>query len=70
MHRLGRGTSGVLICACSEAARSKLSRDFVDHGAANQGRLRKVYRTLVQGLVPADQVGAGVPLRNLPKSGG
>ncbi|KAL4448556.1 hypothetical protein ABPG75_005775 [Micractinium tetrahymenae] len=69
VHRLGRGTSGVLICACSEAARSKLSRDFVDHGAANQGRLRKVYRTLVQGLVDADQGNIDVPIGRMEYPG-
>ena len=33
-------------------------RDFVEHGGPNSGCLRKVYRTLVQGLVAADEVGA------------
>ncbi|WIA33609.1 hypothetical protein OEZ86_006733 [Tetradesmus obliquus] len=28
VHRLGRGTSGVLLCSCSLAARQKLCRDF------------------------------------------
>eukprot|EP00882_Tetradesmus_deserticola_P018339 GHRQ01019698.1.p1 GENE.GHRQ01019698.1~~GHRQ01019698.1.p1 ORF type:complete len:307 (+),score=69.96 GHRQ01019698.1:351-1271(+) len=28
VHRLGRGTSGVLLCSCTVAARQKLCRDF------------------------------------------
>lgn len=66
VHRLGRGTSGVLLCACSEAARSALSREFAEHGLErglehgllkDRGRMRKVYRALVQGLVEQDEVG-------------
>ncbi|KAI7845081.1 hypothetical protein COHA_001446 [Chlorella ohadii] len=66
VHRLGRGTSGVLICACSPEARRKLSRDFVEHGGPNSGCLRKVYRALVQGVMPADEGDVEAPIGRMP----
>jgi 23S rRNA pseudouridine1911/1915/1917 synthase len=43
IHRLGRGTSGIVLFARSQAARRRLSADL------RLGRLRKTYRTLVSG---------------------
>lgn len=43
VHRLGRGTSGILICARSGRARSLLSAQFRDETARAEGRLRKIY---------------------------
>ena len=50
VHRLGRGTSGLLLLARSERARDRLSRQFRDGAARGDNRnfpLRKVYRALV-----------------------
>lgn len=46
VHRLGRGTSGVLLCACSPLARRQLSEDFSDATCRTSGVLRKIYRAL------------------------
>lgn len=43
LHRLGRATSGIVLFACSARARRKLSADL------RSGRVRKVYRALVDG---------------------
>jgi 23S rRNA-/tRNA-specific pseudouridylate synthase len=58
LHRLGRGTSGLLLCACSPQARRQLSAAFADHDGKLAGSgLRKVYRALVSGLLADDEVG-------------
>ena len=43
LHRLGRGTSGVMLLAKTETAKSKLSRDF------RNGEIHKCYRALAVG---------------------
>ncbi len=43
IHRLGRGTSGLLLLAKTEAAKSKLSRQFRDR------KIQKTYRALASG---------------------
>ena len=43
MHRLGRGTSGMVLFALTPSARSALARDF------RNGRIEKTYRALVTG---------------------
>lgn len=43
LHRLGRGTSGLLLFALSDRARRALAADW------REGRVSKVYRALVQG---------------------
>lgn len=43
MHRLGRGTSGTVLFAVTDSARSALARDF------REGRIEKTYRALVTG---------------------
>lgn len=43
VHRLGRGTSGVVLCACSPRARRSLA------DAWRSGRVTRVYRALVVG---------------------
>jgi 23S rRNA pseudouridine1911/1915/1917 synthase len=53
VHRLGRGTSGVLVCARSAASRAWLSRRLRDSTSTPGPGCRKVYRTLLQpGLLP------------------
>jgi 23S rRNA pseudouridine1911/1915/1917 synthase len=43
MHRLGRGTSGLLLLAKTEVAKSSLSRQFRDR------KIQKIYRALATG---------------------
>jgi len=46
VHRLGRGTSGVLLFARSALARRQLAADFRDSTRRASGSLRKIYRAL------------------------
>ena len=46
VHRLGRGTSGVVLFARSAMARSQLAGDFRDVTHRAAGALRKIYRAL------------------------
>jgi len=46
VHRLGRGTSGVLLFARSALARRRLAEDFRDATRRDSGSLRKIYRAL------------------------
>ena len=46
VHRLGRGTSGVLLLARSALARRQLAGDFRDATRRASGTLRKIYRAL------------------------
>jgi 23S rRNA pseudouridine1911/1915/1917 synthase len=50
VHRLDRGTSGVLVVAVSDEAHRHLSAQFHDH------RVERIYRTLVRG-VPREEEG-------------
>lgn len=47
VHRLDRGTSGLLVVAKNDAAHKSLSKQFAAHGA--DGRLMRVYLALVWG---------------------
>ena len=49
IHRLGRGTSGIVVFARSAQARRQLAADM------RQGRLRKTYRALASGTSMADE---------------
>lgn len=49
IHRLGRGTSGVIVLAKTEKARSKLSKALRDR------RIQKRYRALVAGIPDSDR---------------
>ena len=51
IHRLGRGTSGLLLLARSQLAKSHLSRQMRDTTGQGEGKISKVYRVLVTGLV-------------------
>lgn len=46
VHRLGRGTSGVLLCARAPLARRQLAENFRDATCRTAGSLRKIYRAL------------------------
>jgi len=56
LHRLGRGTSGVMLFARSHTARRALSADM------RSGRLRKTYRALVEGTQMADEFVVEAPI--------
>ncbi|MEL6470707.1 MAG: RluA family pseudouridine synthase [Cyanobacteria bacterium J06623_4] len=58
VHRLGRGTSGVLLIAKSQQARASLSRQFREHTirsdiSASQQTFLKTYRALIGPTTPA-----------------
>ena len=63
VHRLGRGTSGVLVCARRPASRAWLSRCLRDSTATAGDGCRKVYRTLLQPGRLALEVGDALELR-------
>ncbi|THU56901.1 hypothetical protein C4D60_Mb11t22100 [Musa balbisiana] len=66
VHRLGRGTSGILLCAKTKLAKTRLSAYFAN-GTAFAGddggemelskarRISKVYRALVAGVIERDE---------------
>jgi 23S rRNA pseudouridine1911/1915/1917 synthase len=56
MHRLGRGTSGVVLFARTELARRGLAAEWRDR------RVGKLYRALVQGVVARDAFTVDVPI--------
>ncbi len=56
LHRLGRGTSGLVLFARTEVARRELSKAWRDHD------LRKVYRAWVAGHPEADAFTVEVPI--------
>ncbi len=52
IHRLGRGTSGLLLLARSQLAKSHLSRQMRNSTIKQENRqINKIYRVLVSGLV-------------------
>lgn len=60
VHRLGRGTSGVVLFARTAQARKAL------HGAFRRGELRKIYRALASGSPERDQFSIDVPIGPIP----
>ncbi|MCM2255671.1 MAG: RluA family pseudouridine synthase [Vicinamibacteria bacterium] len=56
LHRLGRGTSGLLLFALSDRARRALAADW------RTGRVRKVYRALAQGSPDRDEWSIDAPI--------
>ncbi|XP_042503402.1 RNA pseudouridine synthase 5 [Macadamia integrifolia] len=68
VHRLGRGTSGILLCAKSKLAKARLAAYFAD-GTSVIGnkrvtnmelgikrRITKIYRALASGIIDKDEV--------------
>ncbi|XP_043696611.1 RNA pseudouridine synthase 5 isoform X2 [Telopea speciosissima] len=68
VHRLGRGTSGILLCAKSKLAKARLAAYFAD-GTSTIGnkretnmdlgvkrRITKIYRALASGIIDKDEV--------------
>jgi 23S rRNA pseudouridine1911/1915/1917 synthase len=60
IHRIGRGTSGIVLFAKTFAAKRTLSEDFF------HGRIRKVYRTLVKGTEMEDTFIVESPIGKVP----
>ncbi|NJN01798.1 MAG: RluA family pseudouridine synthase [Leptolyngbyaceae cyanobacterium SL_1_1] len=65
IHRLGRGTSGLLLLARSPRARSHLSQQM-RHSTAGQRPMHKVYRALVQGQISGDRFTIDQPIGKIP----
>ncbi|KAK4279704.1 hypothetical protein QN277_011440 [Acacia crassicarpa] len=71
VHRLGRGTSGILLCAKTKLAKAQLASYFADgtsHIERNRdpnkqhGKITKIYRALVSGIVDNDKVTIKQPI--------
>ncbi|KAI3983406.1 hypothetical protein MKX01_013473 [Papaver californicum] len=72
VHRLGRGTSGILLCAKSKLAKTRLSMYFADGTAIIRekntntelgGRkISKLYRALATGIIDKDEVVISQPI--------
>ncbi|XP_058110060.1 RNA pseudouridine synthase 5 isoform X3 [Magnolia sinica] len=68
VHRLGRGTSGILLCAKTKLARARLAAYFADGTAVvrenrisdvelgTTRRISKIYRALATGIIDEDEV--------------
>jgi len=67
IHRLGRGTSGILLLGRSQLAKSNLSAQM-RHNTTEQGisQLNKVYRVLVQGNSICDRLTIKQPIGKIP----
>ncbi|MCA9503122.1 MAG: RluA family pseudouridine synthase [Spirochaetaceae bacterium] len=61
VHRLDRGTSGVMVVAKDDAAHQHLSRQFAEHS------IERVYRTFVRGLPGADSGRIDRPIGRHPR---
>ncbi|KAK7279678.1 hypothetical protein RJT34_24735 [Clitoria ternatea] len=72
VHRLGRGTSGILLCAKTKLARARLASYFADGTShigeksrdINQefGKIAKIYRALASGIIDNDKVTINQPI--------
>ncbi|KAL3523445.1 hypothetical protein ACH5RR_016279 [Cinchona calisaya] len=74
VHRLGRGTSGILLCAKTKFAKSRLAAFFADGTSAigdkrynnaelnTRRKISKIYRALASGVIDQDQVVIDQPI--------
>lgn len=60
LHRLGRGTSGLVLFSRTAGARAALSRDW------REGRVQKTYRALAQGVAGQDEYKITTPIGPVP----
>jgi 23S rRNA pseudouridine1911/1915/1917 synthase len=60
MHRLGRGTSGLVLLARTKAARRYVGAEW------RAGRVEKTYRALAAGVVSADSLTIDCPIGPVP----
>ncbi|GAB4854921.1 hypothetical protein Ancab_023510 [Ancistrocladus abbreviatus] len=68
VHRLGRGTSGILLCAKTKLAKTRLAAYFADATSVlrvkkdmnvelgMERRITKIYRALVSGMIDIDEI--------------
>ena len=67
IHRLGRGTSGILLLGRSPLAKSSLAAQIRRSTIGqNKSHLNKVYRVLVQGNVKCDRLTIKQPIGKIP----
>ncbi|XP_076896374.1 RNA pseudouridine synthase 5-like [Bidens hawaiensis] len=74
VHRLGRGTSGILLCAKTKVAKTRLAALFADsltkslcgrkvNNEVNKvGKMSKIYRALASGIISEDEVVIDEPI--------
>ncbi|KAI7738793.1 hypothetical protein M8C21_021090 [Ambrosia artemisiifolia] len=74
VHRLGRGTSGILLCAKTKLAKTRLAALFADKTSAvsdnrridnevnKVGKMSKIYRALACGIIKEDEVVIDQPI--------
>ncbi|KAL9226964.1 hypothetical protein vseg_002716 [Gypsophila vaccaria] len=71
VHRLGRGTSGILLCAKTKRAKACLAAYFADGTSLVRGerevdvrerKITKVYRALVKGIINLDEIEINHPI--------
>jgi 23S rRNA pseudouridine1911/1915/1917 synthase len=60
IHRLGRGTSGLMLLARSPLAKSDLTRQMRDR------KIRKIYHTLALGITMPDRFTIEIPIGKVP----
>ena len=63
VHRIGRPTTGVVLCARNRRTAAALGR------AWNDGRVRKLYRALVAGMPRNESFTVTVPIGRIPHGG-
>lgn len=81
VHRLGRGTSGILLCAKTKLAKTRLAALFADKTSAvvanrksdnevnKVGKMSKIYRALASGIINDDEVVIDQPIGTLKYPG-
>ncbi|KAI3817679.1 hypothetical protein L1987_11476 [Smallanthus sonchifolius] len=74
VHRLGRGTSGILLCAKTKLAKTRLAALFadktsavvgnrkIDNEVSKVGKMSKIYRALARGIINEDEVVIDQPI--------
>lgn len=60
IHRLGRGTSGLMILARTPTAKSKLSQQM------RSRQITKIYQAIAQGIITQDQLTIEQPIGKIP----
>ena len=63
-HRIGRPTTGLVLCSRHRAAAAALGR------AWTEGRVRKLYRAIVAGVPPRESFPVDVSIGRIPHGGG
>ncbi|GJZ62118.1 RNA pseudouridine synthase 5 [Tanacetum coccineum] len=81
VHRLGRGTSGILLCAKTKLAKTRLAAVFADKTSAvvtnrkaddevnKVGKMSKIYRALASGIINEDEIVIDQPIGTLKYPG-